>query len=239
MAIAAYLVLGAAWPITVASSYSVELTMGVGDLVLLSGVPRRPPRRREFNFGHELAERAPISFIDGRQALTLKYVRLDVSVEIRLELPEKLIKRIEELSRKEDSTIEEKIAEVLYQHLEKDDPDLKAELHLKLCEKYLSEAEQLALKGDYVQASEKAWGAAAQIVKAVAAKRGVDLKSHGDLWRFVTKLREETGDAELGRLWHVANSLHTNFYEAWATPELVEDAINDVKTFVEKLKKLL
>jgi len=36
-------------------------------------------------------------------------------------------------------------------------------------------------KGDYVQASEKAWGAAAQIVKAVAAKAGKELRSRGDL----------------------------------------------------------
>lgn len=70
------------------------------------------------------------------------------------------------------------------------DPDDKVELHLKLCEKYLREAEQLTQKGGYVQASEKAWGAAAQIVDAVASKRGEELKSHGDLWRFVTKLRE-------------------------------------------------
>ncbi|MEM0276056.1 PaREP1 family protein [Pyrobaculum sp.] len=119
------------------------------------------------------------------------------------------------------------------------DPDDKVELLLKLCEKYLREAEQLTQKGGYVQASEKAWGAAAQIVKAVAAKRGEELKSHGDLWRFVTKLREETGDAELGRLWHAANSLHTNFYEAWATPELVKDAVKDVKTFAEKLRRLI
>ncbi len=132
-------------------------------------------------------------------------------MEIRLELPEKLIKRIEELSLKEGGTVEEKVAEILYRHLEDNDPDLKAEIHLKLCAKYLSEAEQLAQRGDYLQASEKAWGAAAQLVKAVAAKRGVELKSHGDLWRFVTKLREETGDAEVGRLWHVANSLYVNF----------------------------
>ncbi|AFA40727.1 Archaeal PaREP1/PaREP8 family [Pyrobaculum oguniense TE7] len=39
----------------------------------------------------------------------------------------------------------------------------------------------------------------------------------------------ETGDAELARLWHAADSLHTNFYEAWATPELVKDAVKDVK----------
>jgi hypothetical protein len=43
---------------------------------------------------------------------------------------------------------------------------------LELPERYLGEAEELLARGDYVQASEKAWGAAAQIVKAVAAREG-------------------------------------------------------------------
>ena len=39
--------------------------------------------------------------------------------------------------------------------------------------KYLREAEELLEKKDYPQASEKLWGAAAEIVKAVAAGRGI------------------------------------------------------------------
>jgi non-ribosomal peptide synthetase component E (peptide arylation enzyme) len=37
----------------------------------------------------------------------------------------------------------------------------------------LREAEGFLVKGDYVQASEKGWVAASQMVKAVAAKGGV------------------------------------------------------------------
>jgi len=33
------------------------------------------------------------------------------------------------------------------------DPEARAELHLKLCEKYMREAEELLEKKDYVQAS--------------------------------------------------------------------------------------
>lgn len=35
----------------------------------------------------------------------------------------------------------------------------EVELHLKLAEKYLCEAEDLLAKGDYIEASEKGWGA--------------------------------------------------------------------------------
>ncbi|MBI2648832.1 MAG: hypothetical protein HYW93_04165 [Thaumarchaeota archaeon] len=38
--------------------------------------------------------------------------------------------------------------------------------------KYLKEAQQLLDSGDYAQASEKFWGATAEVIKAVAAKRG-------------------------------------------------------------------
>ncbi|MEM0439750.1 MAG: PaREP1 family protein [Sulfolobales archaeon] len=79
-----------------------------------------------------------------------------------------------------------------------------AEHYLSLYKKYLGEAETLILKGDYIQASEKLWGAAAEIVKAVGALRGVELKTHADLFRYVAKLREELNDPELITLFHVA-----------------------------------
>ena len=54
----------------------------------------------------------------------------------------------------------------------------KVEDYLKLNDKYLKEGDALLEKGDYVQASEKFWGAAAEVLKAIAAKREVDIKSH-------------------------------------------------------------
>ena len=40
------------------------------------------------------------------------------------------------------------------------------------------------------------------------------------------------------RLWHVANTLHQNFYEGWIAPEGVRRAVDDVKRFVGKMKEL-
>ncbi len=40
----------------------------------------------------------------------------------------------------------------------------------------------------------------------------------------------------MSRLWHVVNSLHINFYEAWTMLEPVKDAVGDVKRFAKKLK---
>jgi len=115
----------------------------------------------------------------------------------------------------------------------------KAEHYSNLMVKYLKDAEAFLVKGDYIQASEKLWGAAAEVVKVVAAKRGVELRTHGDLWEFVTKLRTELKDPELSRLFLQANYLHQNFYEGILPAEAVMDGAEAVKEFIDKLERLI
>ena len=115
----------------------------------------------------------------------------------------------------------------------------KAEHYLKLSEKYLAEAEELLKRGDYTQASEKVWGAAAEAVKALAVKESREPKSHGELHREVIRLITATGDDEIRHLWLSATALHQNIYENWLPPEIVEKSIEDLKKLIEKLKKLL
>jgi len=114
----------------------------------------------------------------------------------------------------------------------------KIENYLDLNNKYLKEAETLVDRKDYVQASEKFWGAAAEMVKVIAAKRGRELRSHGELYRFVTGLSKELNDAELLRLFAVASALHQNFYENWLTPEMVVENGKAVNEFVARLASI-
>jgi hypothetical protein len=114
----------------------------------------------------------------------------------------------------------------------------KAQDYLWLNDKYLKEAEALMEEGDYVQASEKFWGAAAEIVKAVAAGRNVEIRSHGHLHGFVSRLGRELNDPGLSRLFGDAAALHQNFYENWLPPETVVDYGEAVKELVERLKEL-
>ncbi|OIP27996.1 MAG: hypothetical protein CO103_03895 [Chloroflexi bacterium CG_4_9_14_3_um_filter_45_9] len=107
--------------------------------------------------------------------------------------------------------------------------------YLRLNGKYLEEARFLLEKGDYVQASEKFWGAAAEIVKAVAARRGMDIKSHREFFEFVAKLKDELNDSELPRLFSLASALHQNFYEDWLPPETVRDHGKAVEELVKRL----
>jgi len=111
--------------------------------------------------------------------------------------------------------------------------------YLELNYKYLKEAEDFLAKGDSVQASGKLWCASAEIVKAVAAQRGLELKTHADLWKFTTKLSSELGDPGILRLFATANYLHQNFYENVMTLEAVSASAEAVKQFIEKVEKLL
>jgi uncharacterized protein (UPF0332 family) len=160
-------------------------------------------------------------------------------MSIEVGFPEKILRRINEISRSEDALPEEIINEAVLEYLQLADPETKTELHANLSEKYLSDAEELIKEEDYVQASEKLWGAASQMVKAVATKRHLELRSHSDLNRFVAELRREVNEPEIRRLWQIATSLHQNFYEAWLPGETVKESVEDIKRFREMLERIL
>jgi len=104
----------------------------------------------------------------------------------------------------------------------------------KQSEKYFMDAKKLLAKTclraathrqeDFAQASEKLWGASATMVKAVAESSGlyhnghrelfkVDVASHF-IWDEIDKLSKKTKDDELLTLFHIASSLHINFYDS-------------------------
>ena len=100
----------------------------------------------------------------------------------------------------------------------------------------LSQAEEELGQGDLLQASEKLWGAAAHMVKAVAQHRGWEHSSHRTLYRVIDRLVEETGDAELGELFLVAGQLHTNFYENWLSLERIAAEAPRISELVRRLQ---
>ncbi len=111
----------------------------------------------------------------------------------------------------------------------------------RLNAKYLKDAEGEIRKKDYVQASEKLWGAAAEIVKAVAKKReNQDLGEHGLLFDYVSRLDRAFPELGLKRLFMVARMLHTNFYEDELSADYVKDiGYADVVEFVDRMRKIL
>ena len=155
-------------------------------------------------------------------------------------LPERIKKKLGKECEKTGMSIEELALEALYKGLnEKIDPSDKAEAYMNLSEKYLRDADDLLAKGDYIQASEKLWGSAVLMVKAVAASRGSTISSHGELFSFVRRLGEEEDEPELRRLFSVANTLHQNFYENWLHEDVIKEYSEDIKQLITELKKLI
>ena len=71
-------------------------------------------------------------------------------------------------------------------------------------EQFLAQARQELSDGDLAQASEKGWGTAAQILKAIAEQRGWEHNRHRHYLRIASRLRAETGDGDIRRLTDVA-----------------------------------
>ena len=104
---------------------------------------------------------------------------------------------------------------------------------------FLAQAYEELAKGDLPQASEKAWGAAAQMVKAVAQERGWEHRGHRELHGVIRRLRRETGVREFRILFSSANDLHGNFYENLYEAEDLEDLLPEVVRLVDRLERLL
>ena len=104
---------------------------------------------------------------------------------------------------------------------------------------FLAQAHEELAKGDLPQASEKGWGAAAQMVKAIAEERGWRHFSHRDIMRAVDALSQQTGNPELAYLFAFAGYLHVNFYENAHSGGIIEGHLQQVERFVDKAEGLL
>ena len=93
-------------------------------------------------------------------------------------------------------------------------------------------------RGDKQQASEKGWGAAAQMFKAIAERRGWDHRGHRQIRRVASRLSDGTGDPEIRWFYRVASDLHTNFYEDLDTPADIAAGLKDVRLLLDKLEPL-
>lgn len=78
---------------------------------------------------------------------------------------------------------------------------------------FLTKSRQYLTEDDLHQASEKGWGAAAWMAKAVADARGWEYRRHDQFSVVLNNARQLTGDSRLPGLRSIANELHGNFYK--------------------------
>lgn len=102
-------------------------------------------------------------------------------------------------------------------------------------EHFMAQARRELADGDLPQASEKSWGAAVQVLKAVAEQRGWEHSRHRHHLVTVSRLRSETGDGDIRRLFRAASDLHENFYENTMQAFEVAESLDDVEALLGKL----
>ena len=102
-----------------------------------------------------------------------------------------------------------------------DDAGRTPEKYARLSHDFRASAwKHLREDGDLPQASNKAWGMVAETVKAVSARHGGVIHSHGSIWTVLRELALLAGESDdsatedwLRNSFGVARTLHSNFYE--------------------------
>lgn len=105
----------------------------------------------------------------------------------------------------------------------------RASYHVETANVFLAHSHASLREGDLLQASEKGWGAASRMVKAVAETRGWRNSTHGHLYNVIDRLSEELGDDRVQNLFRSASALHQNFYEGYMPEGTVATALNDIE----------
>ena len=75
-------------------------------------------------------------------------------------------------------------------------------------------------------------------MKAIASRRDWEHQGYQELFQAAGRLRRETADPDVRRLFDVASALHINFYEDWRSGDSVAEALDDVEQMIGKLEPL-
>ncbi len=109
--------------------------------------------------------------------------------------------------------------------------------HVQLAKDFLERSKGYFAVGDFHQASEKGWGAAAHIIKAVAAANGWKYEHHDDFSNVVMNARQRYRQPRLREMSRAAEALHVNYYKRreLLSPDLIREDIADVERMVNVL----
>ena len=105
---------------------------------------------------------------------------------------------------------------------------------------FLSRANRYLAEGDLHQASEKGWGAAARMAKAVAQAHGWTYDRHDEFFKVMRQIESLSGDPRLRSLRATANELHGFFYlhETLLDARDISRGLEDVALMLDILQPL-
>ena len=115
----------------------------------------------------------------------------------------------------------------------------RTDYHAETATEFLARAHAYLADGDSLQASEKGWEAAAQMIRAVAEARGWEHSDLREMFRAIHWLVEETGQPELRTYFSAANVLQMNFYDDFLPVATISFDLEAVERLVELLGPLV
>ena len=112
--------------------------------------------------------------------------------------------------------------------------------YIRQSQAFLAKSRRYLADNDLHQASEKAWGAASHMAKAVAVANGWRYENHADFNRVMNSARNASANDQLWTLRAVANDLHGNYYQRahLLDPEAIAAGINQIEALLNLLAPL-
>ncbi len=114
----------------------------------------------------------------------------------------------------------------------------QTETRMSIGRRLIRHADEQFVAGDFIQTTEKAWGAVAQFLKAHAESRGLPHSSHYNLRQVANHLVRETGNDRIRELFAICESLHANYYEVWMSEDELEGSIANMKELIALLEEI-
>ena len=113
--------------------------------------------------------------------------------------------------------------------------DYRQQAHL-----FLGRAREYLAADDLHQASEKGWGAAAWMAKAVAVTQGWEYRQHAHFGVVLNNASDLTGNDRLLELSDTAYRLHRNYYtrKRFLSPRSISHSLNRMAELLEALEPL-
>ncbi len=105
---------------------------------------------------------------------------------------------------------------------------------------FLAKAREYLAVDDLHQASEKGWGAATWMAKAVAEAQGWQYKTHEQFFTVMYQAEDLTHDTRLSDLSPIANELHGYFYtrKRFLRPDVIGRRLDRVELLLNILEPL-
>ena len=111
---------------------------------------------------------------------------------------------------------------------------------VQISRRFIQQAREELERGDRLQATEKVWGALAQLFKAHGQQRGwLNMGSHRTVGRIAQQLAAEYNDLNIINAYVAADNGHRNFYDNEMSPPEIEDIITAVARVLPQLESAL